>query len=99
MEGRHSGFERSLFALSIQRGPSCGYCSPDISKESAKAREVVQHHAYREQLENPDYPKLANSFLCCSMISEKDGGFSSAGWACLKAAWACDDQDNGEALK
>ncbi len=99
MDGRHSGFERSIFALSIQRCPSCSYCAPDISKGSAKAREVIQSQAYCEQFESPDYPALANSFLCQSMISEKDGDFSSAGWASLKAAWACDDQDNNDGAK
>lgn len=99
LDGRHSGMERSIFALSIQRCPSCGYCAPDISKESPKAREAVQGQAYCEQLENPDFPPLANSFLCKSMISEKEGDFSSAGWASLKAAWACDDRDHNDGAK
>jgi len=99
MDGRHSGMEGKIFALSNQRCPSCGYCASDISKASVNAKEIIKSQAYCEQLENPDFSPLANSFLCQSMIFEKDGDFSSAGWASLKAAWACDDRNHHDGAK
>lgn len=99
LDSRPSEMARSTMYAWIQRCPSCGYCARYISEEAEKAVEIVQSNSYRKQLENPDYPKLANSFLCRAMISQKDEDFSSAGWASLKAAWACDDENNYDKAK
>ncbi|MBS3921175.1 MAG: DUF2225 domain-containing protein [Deltaproteobacteria bacterium] len=92
LDTRPSEMARSTINAWIQMCPSCGFCAPDISEEVAKAAKVVQGNVYREQLENPDYPKLANSFLCWSLIQEISEQFSDAGWASVHAAWACDDR-------
>lgn len=92
LDGRPGVIGDFYFSTSIQRCPSCGYCATDISKGSANARELVQTQDYRSQLENPHFPILVNSFICLSMIYEKDGYYYSAGQAWLKAAWICDDR-------
>jgi hypothetical protein len=80
----------------VQRCPSCGYCAPDIAKGSSKAStvRVVDSDSYKEQLENPDFPQLANFFLCWSLTQESLDDFVGAAWGCMYAAWACDDVDN-----
>lgn len=99
LDGRQTDMREAYFSASIQRCPSCGYCATDISKASANAKELVYSPDYCNQSENPDFPLLANSFICLSMIFEKDGDFSSAGWASLKASWICDDRNNIDEAK
>ena len=78
-------------SIFMQRCPSCGYCSTDISVASASASNCVKSKSYRKQLNNPEYPELANSYLCLSLIQKKADVLSEAGWSCVDAAWACDD--------
>lgn len=77
--------------LWMENCPRCGYCAPDLSEGSPQAARIVATGPYREQLYNPDFPDLANAFLCYSLIAEQDHDFAAAGWACLYAAWVCDD--------
>jgi uncharacterized protein (DUF2225 family) len=83
--------KRSSIVWWIQSCPSCGYCAPDISEHIEKACEVVRSDPYRQQLNSPEFPKLANAFLCYSLIQESLGKYASGGWASIYAAWACDD--------
>lgn len=75
----------------VQRCPSCGYCFHDLAKLAPGAAETVNSPAYQEQLKSTRFASLANSFLCWSLIEEQAGNFSGAGWACIQAAWVCDD--------
>jgi uncharacterized protein (DUF2225 family) len=43
-------------------------------------------------LNNQDYPEKANDFLCWSIINENNNEYAEAGWACVHAAWICDDE-------
>lgn len=86
--------KRSTIDMWVQRCPSCGYCAPDISELIEKSEEIVRSESYQQQLNNPEFPELANSFLCCSLIKENTGNLSEAGWNSLFAAWACDDAKN-----
>lgn len=79
----------------VQRCPSCGYCAPKISAwYTERDAEIIKSEEYRAQLNNPDYPELANSFICFSIIMEKSGNYRSAGIYTHYAAWACDDEMN-----
>ena len=78
----------------IHRCPSCGYCSPRISEKVKGSPEIVRTDPYRKQLDNPEFPKLANSFLCHSMLEEIVDNYVDAGIAYQYAAWACDDKKN-----
>jgi hypothetical protein len=77
--------------LWIETCPSCGYCAPDITEKTKAAVEIVRSASYQQQLNSTEYPKLANAFLCSSLIQEKDQKYVGAGWAAIHAAWACDD--------
>lgn len=83
--------ERSTIQNWIQRCPTCGYCAPDISKGDKEMANIIQSPGYRKQLKSSDYPELANSFLCWTLIQEDESQYKIAGWTAVKAAWACDD--------
>jgi hypothetical protein len=92
LDTRPPEMQRSTMPYWVQRCPSCGYCAPDVSEGPERAREIIQSSAYRQQLQDPSYPELADSFLCAALIQEDAGQYADAGWAALHAAWACDDE-------
>jgi len=89
--------ERSSISYWIQRCPFCGYCAPDIASGDKEMANIIENEAYKEQLRHEQYPVLANSLLCWSMIQEEEAQFKVAGWTSVNAAWACDDAGNSEA--
>ena len=90
---------RSTMSLWIQCCPSCGYCAPDISSGPQIASQVIQSAAYLNQKIDATYPELATKFLCWSIIQEAAGEHSDAGWAAVRAAWACDDANASSRAK
>lgn len=91
LDTRPPEMQRSTMYAWVQRCPSCGYCAADISKSHTGSAAVVARVQYREQLNNPTYPGLANSFLCNALIQHEANDYKSATWALVKAAWVCDD--------
>lgn len=83
---------RSTIYAWVKRCPSCGYCAPDLSRPLKGAADVVKLPRYRWQLEARKFPKIANTFLCWSIIQEDLGAPAQAAWASLHAAWICDDE-------
>jgi hypothetical protein len=75
----------------VQTCPSCGYCAPDISEGIEKLSEAISSNSCKRQLDDSEFPKLANAFLCFSLIRESAGDYVRAGWASIHSAWACDD--------
>ncbi len=75
----------------IQMCPSCGYCAPDISEQTPRASDIMRSDAYRHRLQDPEFPKLANAFLCHSILEEMSSHYANAAWPTIHAAWACDD--------
>lgn len=75
----------------VQRCPSCGYCFVDITKSAPEAEATIQSEEYNRQKQSAEFPQLAGNFLCWSLVEERAGNFSGAGWACIHAAWVCDD--------
>jgi hypothetical protein len=90
---------RSTMELWVLRCPSCGYCAPDVSEGSDRAGPVVMSERYISTLNDPDYPELANRFLCRALIDVEEGEAPSAGWSTVRAAWACDDAGRAEAAE
>ncbi|NES18087.1 MAG: DUF2225 domain-containing protein [Symploca sp. SIO3E6] len=84
---------------SIQVCPNCGYCCHNLTQEYAQAAEIIASRTYQTQLKSPDYPELANWFLCHAMIQKQAGDIAQAGWASLQAAWVCDDANNDKAAQ
>ncbi len=77
----------------IQHCPNCGYCTPDISIEFPSAQETVHSESYKRLLKSHTLPDLARFFMAWAAIQEAVEEFPGAGWACLNAAWVCDDAD------
>ena len=83
---------RSTIFAWVQRCSDCGYCAADVSETCyAGAREIVNSQEYKERLNDPTYPELANSFLCKAIIDRKSRALAAATMALMWAAWSCDD--------
>jgi len=91
LDGRPAQMQRSSIYMLIQRCIFCGYCTMDISDGLPEDKQVVESKEYAAQLTNQGYPETANAYLCRSLICEKSGRLSDAGWAAVYAAWICDD--------
>lgn len=75
----------------VQRCPSCGHCSLNISETGSNLKKIIRTETYLNQLTNPDYPERVNSFLCKAIIDQEHGDYRSATWSSIYAAWNCDD--------
>ena len=52
-------------------------------------REVLRRPKYQEQLHSENFPVLANTYICKSMIQEHAGDQKAAMWSLIHAAWVC----------
>src|SRR5574341_1373635 len=93
LDTRPPEMERSTIDMWAQMCPSCRYSSADISQGNDKVLDVINNDSYQEQINSQEYPKLANAFLCFSLIQENNCEYMGAGWSSVHAAWACDDAD------
>lgn len=99
LDGRPPEMQRSTMGAWVQRCPSCGYCSADISEGKPGTRELVESDSYKNQLGDPGYPKLANMFLCFSILEEGAGNIVSVVQLQINASWACDDAGAGSSAR
>lgn len=99
LDFRPPEMQRGTMPYWVQRCPGCGYCAADISAENTTAKDIIQTKVYKDQLKNKSYPKLANSFLCQSMILESAKALNTAAWAVMHAAWVCDDAKKKDAMR
>jgi hypothetical protein len=99
LDTRPPEMARSTLHSQVQACPHCNYCTLDISESVVDASGCVSSEAYQEQFKSPEYPALANSFLCAALIQEAIRKFGAAGWASMRAAWVCDDAKNDAAAK
>jgi hypothetical protein len=99
LDTRPAGMARSTLRARILVCPHCNYCADDISKPAIDVSRCVSSGAYQEQFKSPEYPALANVFLCNAIIQESIRKFDAAGWANMKAAWVCDDAKNSAGAK
>jgi hypothetical protein len=84
--------QRSTIFAWVQRCPDCGYCAAVVSETCRpEAREIVNSREYKEQLNNPTYPELANSFLCKAIVDLESRALAATTLALMRAAWVCDD--------
>lgn len=90
---------RSTISAWVQRCPNCGACASNVSEVRSGAQEIIQKKEYRDQLDNPNFPELANSFLCQALLDREAEDFAAAIWAVIHAAWACDDADYPDQAK
>jgi hypothetical protein len=94
LDTRPPEMERSNIGALILTCPKCGYCAPDLSITTNNSLKVIKGEVYNRQYFSDEYPKLANNFLCYSIIQESAGKYVKAMWASIHAAWICDDEGN-----
>lgn len=94
LDTRSPAMNRWVLESQVQRCPGCGYCASDVGVVSPDAPGVIKGQEYRDQLTDPSYPDLANSFLCKAILDRESKNFSEATWAFMMAAWVCDDADD-----
>ena len=97
LDTRPPEMQRSTIYQWIQRCPSCGYCSPDLSKCEANVAEIVATDEYQNIITNTQIPEMAASFLALSYVEQTQGQFSESSWRAIHAAWICDDEYDLEA--
>ena len=91
LDTRPPEMERSTIEYWIQCCPECGYCASDVSHAPPQAADIITSDQYRRQLKDPNFPPLANRFLCSSLVHLNAQGHGRAAWSIIHAAWACDD--------
>lgn len=93
LDTRSPAMHGAVLEAQVQRCSGCGYCASDISTARPDASEVINGQEYRVQLNDPTYPELANSFLCQSILLDRElrNNHVESAWARIKAAWVCDD--------
>jgi len=89
LDTRPPPLQRSTIGTWLQECASCGFVSPELGRSVPSDIRTVASDRYR--LELPGRARLANRFVCRSLLDEATGDLVSAGWRRLHAAWACDD--------
>ena len=92
LDTRPGEMERSTLGYSIFCCIKCAFCSGDLSESDRVSEDYLKSAEYVARLNDPDFPELANQFLCRALIKTKNKLWDEAGWACLMAAWVCDDE-------
>ncbi|HPD55934.1 MAG TPA: hypothetical protein P5294_03720 [Smithellaceae bacterium] len=90
---------RSTMHAWVQQCPECGYCASDVVKAPPEAKKIIEDEKYKSQLKDEKYPKLANLFICMSIIEEQASNCVNAMWALIHAAWVCDDSGHSNEAK
>jgi len=96
LDTRPPEMERSTIYCWIQRCPSCGYCSYNISECDNEVREIVTSKEYQNIVSDSEMPKVAASFLALSYQNEMQEKYHDSVWGAIHAAWICDDENNLE---
>ena len=99
LDTRPPEMTRSTIYYSIQRCPSCGYCTSDLSECSGKVKDHVESKEYQKIIGNKAIPKVAASFLALSYEKQQTHQYSESAWAAIHAAWICDDKNKQKASK
>lgn len=77
----------------VMRCKSCGYCNSNIETNFDNLNSIISSRTYQDQLNNKQFPKKANEFLCKALILESYQEIENAAWAYIHAAWNCDDHE------
>ena len=98
LDMRSAGMHGLILSAQVQRCPGCGYCASDVSVVYPDAQAVISSQEYRDQLNDPAYPELANSFLCQAILLDRAlrNNHVESAWARIKAAWVCDDSNHSD---
>ena len=97
LDTRPPEMERSNIEYEIQRCPSCGYCSSDLSKCNKYSKVIVESLEYKTIITSDLLPEIASSYLALSYEYEQNNQLSESIWSAIHASWICDDDLNFEA--
>jgi hypothetical protein len=86
--------QRSTMPQWLQECPTCGYVNGDLSQTIDGARQTIESAPYIELMAQSKVPELARRFGRFALLQQADP--ASAGFALLRAAWACDDEQQSE---
>ncbi|MBU0520368.1 hypothetical protein KJ564_15675 [bacterium] len=99
LDGRPGAMARGTMPFWIQRCPRCGYCAPELNAKILGRKRFMEKEIYQNQLNDPNYPELCNTFLCFALLEENAGNLSAAAWAIISGAWICDDAKRNKKRK
>ena len=99
LDTRPPEMERSNLEFEIQRCPSCGYCSSDLSKCHENSKDIVGSQKYKTIITDCLLPEVASSFMALSYEYEQNNQIRDSVWSAIQASWICDDEENLEASK
>jgi hypothetical protein len=86
---------RATLSHEIHQCTTCAFCAPGLDY-SVAAVDVVRTLAYRAIILDRSLPIITRQFSAFAFMCEQDGHWDGAGWAMLRAAWACDDVSGSE---
>lgn len=78
---------------------ACGYCADDLNVGGLLEQAVVRSERYQAQLNHADFPPAANRYLCIDLLAQASWDWQRACWACIHAAWVCDDLGLADAAR
>lgn len=93
LDTRPPEMQRSTMDMWVHECESCGFVAAELATVRPTDAAIVATSGYRAELENAGRSRLANRFVCLSMLDESAGDLMSAGWQRLHAAWECDDNE------
>lgn len=96
LDTRPPEMRRSTMDHWLHECDECGYVASDLGDAAEAGTMTSVWHAYLAELHSPQRPRLANRFVCRSLLDEAAGDSAAAGWRRLNAAWACDDAEQAE---
>ena len=97
LDTRPAPMRRYNLGAEINRCPHCGYCCINLETATKSDIDLVGQEEYQSQLTNPDFPEIANSYLCYALLNDASNDSENHFWSMLSAAWACDDEGAEEA--
>jgi hypothetical protein len=97
LDTRPPEMERSNIEYEVQRCPSCGYCTSDLSICNENTKEIVESQRYKVIINDDHLPEIASSFLALSYEFEQNNQLRESIWSAIHASWICDDDQNFDA--
>lgn len=91
---RPAEIARSALFVQVQECPGCGYCAAHLGDAPDDVADIVETARYVELREATTPCELARQFLLASFVREDARDPAGAGWLAVRAAWACDDDDD-----
>ena len=93
LDTRPPALARHMNGCYVQECPHCGYANHSIDTPTAVSPEFFQSEPYLT-IAKQDLPGTAISFCKMAMLGAEEKDASKEFWGYMRAAWACDDDDD-----